>query len=227
MRYEWPQLKQRFDEKRILILAPHMDDEVIGCAGTIAKCVDQNKEVFVVFMTDGTRGNTAIKKDEELAKIRQKEADTVKGILGIKESFYLNLEDRGDWQYEEVIKALAAILEEVKPDAIFVPPSNDLHEDHRKANRIIKSIIERGLYKNKIYVYEVWTPLNPNRIVNITKTYEKKKMAIEACKSQLIAMDYAKMINGIASYRACFIPIPGISYAEAFLEQSCEEFIGE
>ena len=156
---------------------------------------------------------------------RKAEAEKVKKILGLTEIYFLNLKDRSDWDTDKAVNSLAGIFSDIGPDAVFVTPANDLHEDHRKTNSILKELIKSGIYKGSVYEYEVWTPINPNRIVNITRNFEKKIRAIEACESQLSVMDYKKMISGMAEYRACFIPIQGIDYAEAFLEMSCEGFL--
>ena len=225
MNYDWPKLKLNSKENKVLVLAPHIDDEVIGCGGIISMYAEYKKEVYVVFMTDGTKGTVGNKTDPELRQRRKAEAEKVKNILGLTEIYFLNLKDRGDWDTNKAVNDLADIFSDIGPDAVFVTPPNDLHEDHRKTNSILKELVKSGIYKGTVYEYEVWTPINPNRIVNITGNFKKKIRAIEICESQLSVMDYKKMISGMAEYRACFIPIKGIDYAEAFLEMSCEEFL--
>lgn len=227
MNNDWPKLKLDFEEKKIIILAPHMDDEVIGCGGVILKLVSQNKDVYVVFMTDGTKGTTGNKSNSFLLQTRHEEAMKVKEIFGLKDIYFLNLEDRGEWNVNETLSRLSDIFSDVEPDAVFVTPSNDLHEDHRKTNALLKKFIESGGYKKSVYIYEVWTPINPNRVVNITKFIEKKIKAINSYESQLGVINYRKMLQSLSAYRACFIPIDGIDYAETFIEMSSDEFIAE
>lgn len=225
MNNNWPTIKFKFKENIIVILAPHMDDEVIGCGGVISRLVNQNKDVYIVFITDGTKGTIGNKLDSRLLQTRNEEAKRVKDILHIKDAFFLGLKDRGNWDISDALKKLTAIFIDLKPDAVFVTPSNDLHEDHRKANNLLKRLIKTGVYSNSVYIYEVWTPINPNRIINITKYFDKKIVAINAYQSQLDVMNYRKMIQSLAEYRACFIPIKGIDYAEAFIEMSSDEFV--
>ena len=77
MNNNWPTIKFKFKENIIVILAPHMDDEVIGCGGVISRLVNQNKDVYIVFITDGTKGTIGNKLDSRLLQTRNEEAKRV------------------------------------------------------------------------------------------------------------------------------------------------------
>lgn len=225
MEIKWPTLKMNFSENKVLVLAPHVDDEVIGCGGSICKYTSKNTKVYITYMTDGSKGTLNNKEDMALAQIRKEEAHNIKEILGVEKCFFIDLKDRGEWDIEKAAADLAKIIDEIKPDAVYVPPSNDLHIDHQKTNKILQQIIISGKYNGLIYVYEIWTPINPNIIINITEFMDKKKEALAVCQSQTGIMDYKKMMFALNAYRACFIPLRGVDYAEAFWQLSCCEFI--
>src|SRR5215471_17732082 len=88
--------------RKIVVLAPHMDDEVIGCGGALYKHVRNGAEVTVVYMTDGRYGSSALhlltgaerkRREGELIEVRKREAQLAMETLGVKEGIFLDAEE--------------------------------------------------------------------------------------------------------------------------------------
>ncbi|MFZ0456001.1 MAG: PIG-L family deacetylase, partial [Ignavibacteriaceae bacterium] len=118
---------------KIIVFVPHMDDEVLGCGGTIAQL--NNKDIiYFVFATDGTKSPYSKEFDnKELNKIRINESKSALKILGIPEKnlSFLNLPDYQLKNYfNNLTNEYIRIIEELNPDMIFTPFRYDQHPDH-------------------------------------------------------------------------------------------------
>ena len=107
---------------KVLIIAPHADDEVLGVGGTIAKYVENKQEVSVIIVAD--------RKDLSLEqRIQAKESQEV---LNYKNLYFLGLRDeRLDGYAVDIIKPLEEIYETIKPETVYVPHVGDYNLDHR------------------------------------------------------------------------------------------------
>jgi len=197
---------------RVLVLAPHPDDDIFGCGGTIAK-LSQTAEVQVVYFCSGVGGvKVGEKNDQGLSEARKVEVETAGKILGIHKQNFLNYPDGKLSAAPAVIKFVSNLIQEFKPDIIFLPSFLDNHPDHLAVNEIfLKSSANQDL---PVWAYEVWTPLFANRIFLINSVLDKKKEAIAAQKSQLETRGYDRAILGLNQYRAEINAKEG--FAEAF-----------
>ena len=152
------------DKKRIIVFAPHPDDETFGCGGTIAKSISEGHEVYVVIMTDGRYAFLnvlGIENDpapEELKEIRMQEVKKATRILGVPEGnlIFLNfidgtLEDNKEAAEEKVIN----ILREKRPDEVYLPYKRDGHPDHRATHKIVKNAIRKLQISPVCYEYSI------------------------------------------------------------------------
>ncbi|MCL6591060.1 MAG: PIG-L family deacetylase [Firmicutes bacterium] len=221
----WPKLVKKPSGVEILVLAPHMDDEIIGCGGTLLKHSQAGDKISVVYMTDGSKGIPGKQPNYDLIKLRKEEAMKSNTLLGIQDVIFLDIEDSSDESWESYEELLYNILIDNRPELIYLPWYLDIHPDHQKTNFLLKKIVEKSQFKCTVCAYEVWYPLNPNILVNITKQMPVKLQAISEHKSQLELIKYSRLITSLNSYRACFIPLPGLDYAEAFYESDCQSYL--
>jgi LmbE family N-acetylglucosaminyl deacetylase len=214
--------------KNILVIAPHPDDEVLGCGGTIKKLSSQNKNVYVLVVT---RGKEGVYPEEKIRNVR-KEALTAHHLLGVKETNFLDFPapELDLISVSELASAMAKVIRESKVDTVYLPHQGDIHHDH-------KAVFNAGLVATRpnkknpvkhIYTYETlseteWAaPLNddafiPTRFVNITEFFTAKLEALKCYKSQL--RDFPdprslKSIEALANIRGSTV---GFTYAEAFM----------
>lgn len=224
--FTWPTIVKKPKAKRVLVLAPHMDDEIIGCGGVIAKHTQNGDHVAVVYFTCGDKGTKDFSSDGSLSLLRKEEIRRANEILGIKNAYFLDFEDgtAEDWSPKKEV--LRGIYLQEAPELVYLPPYFDLHLDHRKTNLLFQKAME-GLSPCDLCIYEVWTPINPNIIVNITAQMEQKLRAISACETQLRSVDYISFIRNLNAYRSAFAMSPLVHYSECFYRLSGEEYFAK
>lgn len=211
------------DFKKVLVLAPHPDDEVFGLGGTISFLKNSEANITVCYFCDGSGGIKEMRdekremRDNRLAQIRKEEAERAGNILGINKQVFFDHPDGKLASGDSINKTLKSLIEEVSPDIIFTPSFLDNHPDHRAVNEILVNVLH-GDEKFEIWAYEIWTPFFPNRIVDISPVIDAKKRAMGEHKSQLDSRGYEKAVLGLNQYRAEINNIEG--YAEAFLAAS-------
>jgi LmbE family N-acetylglucosaminyl deacetylase len=115
---------------KVLIVAPHPDDETLGCGGTIIKHKSKGDEIYWLIVT-----NISVEEgyDKDRVKERQKEIDVVSKEYGFKEIFKLDfLTTKLDMIPKvEIIKAISNVVCKVNAELIYVPNKNDVHSDHK------------------------------------------------------------------------------------------------
>jgi len=143
--------------KKIIVFAPHPDDETLGCGGTIAKKIAEGYEVIVVVMTDGRNSlfkDLGIESDpspEELKEIRKDEVKRATKILGLRVEnlLFLDFVDGTlDKCESEAQDKVTKILRDNTPLETYYPHEKDCHPDHRATNRIVRNVIG----KNRVLV---------------------------------------------------------------------------
>ncbi|MGP4106085.1 PIG-L deacetylase family protein [Virgibacillus sp. L01] len=192
-------LSEVSDDKSVIILAPHMDDETIGLGGTIKKHSKSGARVHCVFITDGSSSVSEMDKSN-LSNIRKQEMEQVKSILGINQIHYMDLQDGHAKSDEYSQQLLKDIILEVRPDVIYSTPFVDAHKDHMATGKILSDTLKTLDMDFTIRLYEVNCPVpkeNINFAVDITDEYDDKIRAIQAFKSQVIAFDGFIYLNKV------------------------------
>jgi N-acetylglucosamine malate deacetylase 1 len=206
--------------KDVLVLAPHPDDESLGCGGTIRLISQSGTPVDVIFLTRGENGlNSSHEQPEsvhaQLATMREAEARAACQVLGIRHVEFLNGIDGGLSNQPHLAHPLAGLLAERRYQRVFAPWHGEAHPDHVAAFRLLQRAVREADVVPAIWLYEVWTPLQPNTHVPVDTTMSAKREAIEKHQSQLACLDYLSAFVGLAAYRA--LACPPSKYAEAFL----------
>lgn len=217
----------------VLVLAPHMDDEVIGCGGTLAKHVARGASVTVTFLTDGAAGGSLAAAAEppaggepqgSLSAVRRQEAERALSVLGVRRSEFLDGEDGGLKSTPELAGKLRDILASDRFDLVYLPFFLEEHPDHRAASQILLDATRGIDARLQCLGYEVWTPLFPNCLVNIDETMKVKREALDAYRSQLAEADYAHTQFGLNAYRSAAFLGGTCRYAEAFCALSLDQY---
>jgi LmbE family N-acetylglucosaminyl deacetylase/glycosyltransferase involved in cell wall biosynthesis len=200
--------------ERLLVLAPHPDDEVIGCGGLVALHLREGRSVRIVIVTDGSEAGDA--------PTREEESKRGLAILGDLSAEFLRLRDRHLAEESEALKnRLREILIDFKPDLIAVPSPVEIHPDHSALSRAFCELIQNddslfaSLAVARVAFYEVGYPIRPNTLLDITAVAAKKYAAIASHASQLAQRDYVSYARGLNAYRAMTLS-PGAHYAEAY-----------
>ncbi|MEV4532637.1 PIG-L deacetylase family protein [Asanoa sp. NPDC049518] len=210
----------------VLIFAPHPDDDLIGCGGSIAKHLANGRAVHVVYMTSGNAGSRVIDK-ESLAQIREEEATRAAELLGVRNLTFLRHDDGYLKDTPELAERMINLVREHRPEYVYLPHEDDGHPDHQETHRLVVKALAQAAGPwfqgttgdpwavPTVLAYEVWTPLrHVSYLEDITDVSALLRQALECHKSQLGEIDYWAMAYGLAQYRGVTIA-PG-RLAEAF-----------
>ncbi len=187
----------------VLVIAPHPDDESIGCGGAISLHVQRRDRVSAVFLTSGELGLRRLAR-EAAWEIREAEARKAGKILGLAELFFLRCPD---WflgeNKSQAAKLLAPILKQMVPKLVYLPHPKEWHPDHQATLPILKAALKRsGVKVPWLRAYEVWTPLSQyDDVEDITAVMSRKLRAVRAHRSQLSDFKYDRAIAGLNRYR--------------------------
>ncbi len=210
----------------VFVFAPHPDDDVIGCGGSIIKLRQSGHDVHVVYLTSGESGSRTIPKSE-LARMREQEAHEALGAMDVHQSTFLRLPDGFITYSSEILKTLVKMIRDYKPDRVYLPHKNDGHGDHKNTHIIVMEAIGRARgnafqeYEGSpwdvgsILAYEVWTPLERITYVeDISGVIGKKIEALRKHKTQLANVAYDEAARGLNRYRGAMLEKG--TYAECF-----------
>jgi LmbE family N-acetylglucosaminyl deacetylase len=203
-----------FDD--IVVVAPHPDDESIGCGGLLALCSRQSRRVTVVFATDGEDLLIA-DKPGSLGRRRRAQGTAACEILGAT-AVFLGLPDGGlHREVDALASAIGRSIADARAGLVVLPWFGDANSDHQAVN----SAFARASADVHVWGYEVWTPLPANRVVDITTAVDDKRRAIAAHTADVF-ID-ADALLGLNRYRAAVARMNG-THAEAFYEASGDEY---
>jgi LmbE family N-acetylglucosaminyl deacetylase len=172
----------------ILIVAPHPDDEILGLGGLLVKLADQKKKISIIYITDGE--NSAVWPDkDEIRKQRILMSEMVCRSLGIKSSaiFRFHIED-GNIPYEghdgasDIIDSLEAVIDSIKPDAIFTThPDDHWPYDHVAAAGLVREAVQHCADRPQLWFFWVWRWYNmrPRDLFKIRYNHLVKNRIVE------------------------------------------------
>jgi len=221
MRYDFEELPRG----RVLVIAPHADDEVLGCGGTLARHVARGDEVDVIVLTDGALGTSDGSTDLDLVRQRRAEAEAGMALLGVSKCEFWELPE-GHEPDAGVLGALTLRLAMrvcgAEPALVYAPWIGEGHADHFHAARLARLGLALSAFEGLALGYEVWTPLEPRWLVDVTGVWECKRAAVSEHASQLVHTDLYGIARANAARRAHLLGetcSPGEApRAEAFCE---------
>jgi LmbE family N-acetylglucosaminyl deacetylase len=216
-------------DERVVVLAPHMDDEVIGCGGTLARHVASGADVTVIFLTDGRKGGTPSAEDRAqglpMSTIRKREAQRALAVLGIEKIEFLDAEDGHLGADARTSGRLRELLLRIRPQLLYLPFFLEQHSDHEAASPLLAEAVQGTDLEFRCLSYEVWTPLFPNCFVRIDATLDLKRRALEQYRSQLADADYLHTSLGLSAYRSSAFLDRDCRFAEAFCVLSLRQYL--
>jgi len=220
--------------KKILVVAAHPDDEILGCGGTMAIHSIKGDEVYVLILGEGITSRDVKrdrkKRDKEIKELRRG-IEAANKVVGTKRTFLYDFPDNrfDSVPLLDIIKVIEKVKNEVVPDIVYTHHHGDLNIDHRLTFQAVMTACRplKGESVKEIYSFEVpssteWSPDNskyfmPNYFVNIKDTIGKKTLAMKAYKSEMREFPHprsAKAIENMAKTRGVNV---GFEYAEAFM----------
>jgi LmbE family N-acetylglucosaminyl deacetylase len=193
----------------VLVVAPHPDDEILGCGGAIALHIRRGDPVHVALVTAGEVGGEG---RERLAESR-----VAAGHLGSTEVVALGAPDGAVASDAGLVMRLAAVVEAVKPIVVYAPSPFEMHPDHvATLDATAAALVGRAGIQ--LLLYEVNTECMASFVLDITPVAAAKSAALEAFASQIGVMDIVGKADARARARTINVDIPTVTHCEAFLE---------
>ena len=217
---------------KVLIIAPHPDDEILGCGGTIKKLLNNAKEVSVLVVTNAHFGDPCAYPLEGIQRIRGC-ALSAHQYLGIKETFFMDFPaPRLDtFPSYKISMAMSELLRDKKFDTVFIPHHGDIHRDHKVVfdSALVACRPVNNCSVKSVYAYETLSETEwgapyqseafiPNVFVELTgEEFNAKCNAMNFFKSQIREFPSSRSIEAIealAKYRGASV---SCARAEAFM----------
>ena len=198
---------------KVLVIAPHPDDEVLGCGGVIAKYVKEGHKVYVGIVTKVTEPLF----NEEFDKKNKEHCLNAHKVLGVTKTIFLDFPAAmlESVPRHELNSGIDKLIKDVKPDEVYIPHRGDMHLDHKMiVDACMVALRPRFDYSVKrVYAYETlseteWDIPNttnvfiPNVYVDITKYIDIKLKAMKQYKNQICKFPNPRSTKGIQSLGA-------------------------
>lgn len=217
---------------KILVVAAHPDDEVLGCGGLMAKYAGDN-DIFVVILGEGISSRYEKRELADKNDLDELQLQSVRAgkVLGVKENIFYNLPDNrfDSVAFLEIVKKVEKTIQKIKPDIIYTHHSGDLNIDHRIAFRAVLTASRplKGNSVKEIYSFEVlssteWSqqkiekPFIPNVYEDISFALEKKIEAFQEYKSEVKEFPHPRSVEGVKILAQKRGMESGFESAEAF-----------
>lgn len=217
--------------KKILVVAAHPDDEILGCGGTIVKLAKEGYIAFSLILGEGVtsrdKKRNAEKKKREIDSLKRQALKANK-VLGIKRTFLFDFPDnRFDTvPFLDIVKVIEEVKNKIKPVKIFTHYANDLNIDHRIT---LKAVItaSRPLPKEsvkEILSFEILSSTEwnspqgfyPDTFIDISKTIDKKLKALAQYRTELKNYPHPRSLKGVKLNSKNWGMKSGLKFAEAF-----------
>ena len=216
-------------KKNILVLAPHADDEILGCGGSISKFSNLGYNVDVLVLTNANIGAPDLYSVQDINLIRN-ESKKANKTIGTRKLHFENLPGLNLNQYPtyKISNIINEYILKIEPEILFIPSANDIHDDHKKIFHASKVAIRPKKKNNlkKVLSYEVlseteWNEneksFSPNYFIHLSKTDINKKIkAFLKYKSQVQKFPHPRSSEAIYSLSRIRGSQVFMEYAEAF-----------
>lgn len=213
-----PTLLSLPDNAKILMIAPHPDDEVLGCGGTLALLKQRGCTIKIVIVTDGGAGDP-LGYSEDVRHTRQQESLAAMRLMGIEDVVFLNAPDSAYQHTPEIQQQFQQLFNEFQADWILFPSVLDYHRDHVAISLSVLETWQQLACRERLFCYETWATVPATCLVDISSVFELKMQAIQCYELPLRYGDYLTACRGMATYRGLyFMDGNSAKYAEAFLE---------
>ena len=207
--HRMPVRLRAIEKRRVLVVAPHPDDEVIAVGGNLALHQRLGSEVLTLFVTLDT-------------PVRKGEAERVGRLLGFDHRFFGFPDGSISLHESALARAIADAINSFRPEVIYCPFPGDHHRDHQAASACTGAAVAETGYIGEVWCYELWSCLWPNIGVDISSVIDVKQQAINCYASQVAYVDYVEGALGLNRFRGLKL---GVDYAEALFASEPRTFI--
>lgn len=217
---------------RILVVAAHPDDEILGVGATVAKYVQQGYEAQCIILGEGQTSRWKNREEAAHEIVEELHADTLKAakIVGYSKVYFADFPDNRFDSVDllDVVKYIENIKNEFRPDIIYTHHGGDLNVDHQitfkavlTATRPINDCPVKELYTFETLSSTEWDfsyndIFKPNTFINVEETFDNKVEAMKCYETELCEFPHPRSLKGLELYAGKWGSVVGKSYVEAF-----------
>ena len=225
--------------KKVVVVAAHPDDEVLGCGGTLARLAAEGVEVHVAFLADGigSRYGTTQRPDASHMSREQEErraaARQAAAVLGVSSVTFENFPDNqmDTVPLLSIVQSIESVIERLQPDTVFTHHAGDVNVDHRRIHEAITAACrpQPDNCVRNILCFEVPSSTEwqlphsgptfwPNLYIGLSEAdYQKKRAALECYVAELRPSPHPRSWSAIETKLHCRGAECGLSVSEAFM----------
>lgn len=206
-----------------VVVAPHPDDEIVGCGGVVVAHREAGEEVHVVVMTDGGLGNPGGEGGPGYTSLRREETRRALDLVGGAHHHFLDYPDGKLRETWKPVEDLVRLFERVEPATVLLPSPYEVHPDHRATSLMVFRAVRALAAPPHLFCYEVGAMMPANVLLDITPHMLKKEEAITAFPSQLMHQDLIGKVRALNHARTVNVDDAAVRYAEAYVHVRPEE----
>ena len=215
--------------KRILIVAAHPDDEVLGCFGTAASLIQKGCEVFTLILSGGKTSRGPVEGSE--IELLRAEMNAANALIGVRDALQAGFPDNefDSVPLLEIVKYVEGVKNELAPDTIFTHHAGDMNIDHQITHRAVLTATRpmAGECVKTVYAMEVpssteWNSYSPqsafvpNVFFDVSSTIDMKVAAMAEYKSELREYPHPRSLRHLRELAKVNGTKVGLEYAESF-----------
>jgi LmbE family N-acetylglucosaminyl deacetylase len=233
-RYAPPGETTTIHAQRVLVLAPHADDDVLGCGGLLARLAESGAEIGVLFLTDSSGGQEVTEGQAEYSTRRRREAARALAVLGVEHVEHLDIPDGSLSEHlDEASEAIGRAVLARRPDLLLSVSPLEVTRDHQAAfaalHRALSPLrgdadLDAAVADLQILLYEVNRLAFPDVLVDVSDQLSKLTEAITLHASQLELHNYLDGAIGVRRFRTQSLP-PTVQAAEGYRRLTSRDFV--
>jgi LmbE family N-acetylglucosaminyl deacetylase len=219
--------------KKILVIASHPDDEVLGCGGTIAKYVKSGADVQIAFLADGVNSRIGDKESLKQELIQRRDcAQKACKILGVTQIIFCDFPDNEMDKVSllTITRKVEELIGNFSPDTIFTHHIGDVNVDHQLTHKAVVTACRPQIGKSVRNIFTFETPSStewqfphsapifaPNCFIDITSTLDLKLKALDAYAFEMRGWPHPRSIKGVEHLVRWHGASIGAEAAESFM----------
>lgn len=218
-------------KNKVLVIASHPDDEVLGCGGTTARLAENGCEVYTLILGKGIASryeNSDSKKMKSEIEELKKQVYAANKIIGAKQVFIHNFPDNSfdTVPLLDIVKVIEKVKNDIKPDIVFTHYEKDLNIDHQITYKAVITVTRplpdetvKEIYSFEVLSSTEWaypTAFSPDVFFDISETLESKLKAMKIYNSELRMYPHPRSLEGIELNAKTWGMKVGVRHAEAF-----------
>ena len=218
---------------RVLVVAAHPDDEVLGCGGTMLRLAHEGHEVYLSILAEGMTSRSVTRETADRSSVESLSARTRQAakLLEVKDVFLHGLPDNrlDSVPLLDVVKIVEQLVTELSPTRIYTHHPGDLNIDHTVVSRAVLTGTRpmQGCPVREIYQFEVpssteWAfqqfeaGFHPKTFVDVTQTLEMKIGAMACYESEARVFPHPRSPEALRANAQRWGTVVGCQAAEAF-----------